>query len=305
MGHSVEHKYEMDGFLKDLGQKVRALRLAAGRSIQELAQLSALSPRYLSEVEAGRGNISVARLARISRALEQPLQRLIPAGKNDVSLRGRVWELLETCPLEDLEELHHWLSARQRKKIPRSIALAGVRGAGKSTIGRLLAHRLGIPFVEFDTMIEKETGISLVELFTIHGESYYRQLQHDVMEKFLSTSPRVVLATGGSLVTDRETWGMVRRQCHTVWLKARPKDHWDRVVAQGDIRPMHNNPSAMDELKALLKSREPLYAQAEWTMDTSRHTPEESVERIAKALDEASAREQKGSPADRRIAPAR
>lgn len=279
----MEHKYESDGFLKELGQKVRALRVAAGRSIQELAQLAGLSPRFLSEVEAGRGNISVARLARIARVLERPLQSLIPANKNDVSLRGRVWELVGGCPVEELEELSNWLSARRQKKIPRSVALVGVRGAGKSTIGRLLARRLGIPFVEFDAMLEKEAGISLVELFTIHGESYYRQLERDVMQKFLATSPRVVLATGGSLVTDRETWATVRRQCHTIWLKARPKDHWDLVVAQGDIRPMRNNPSAMEELKALLRSREPLYAQAEIVMDTSKHTPEESVALIAKA----------------------
>jgi XRE family aerobic/anaerobic benzoate catabolism transcriptional regulator len=148
----------------------------------------------------------------------------------------------------------------------------------------MLARRLGIPFVEFDAMLEKEAGISLVELFAIHGESYYRQLEHDVMQKFLATSPRVVVATGGSLVTARETWAMVRRQCHTVWLRARPKDHWDRVSAQGDIRPMRNNPSAMDELKAMLKSREPLYSQAEVTVDTSKYSPEQSVSLILGAL---------------------
>jgi XRE family aerobic/anaerobic benzoate catabolism transcriptional regulator len=148
----------------------------------------------------------------------------------------------------------------------------------------MLARRLAIPFVEFDAMLETEAGISLVELFAIHGEAYYRQLQRVVMQRFLATSPRVVIATGGSLVTDRETWGMVRRQCHTVWLKARPKDHLDRVAAQGDIRPMRNNPSAMDELKAMLKIREPLYSQAELAIDTSRHTPEQSVALIVKAL---------------------
>jgi len=301
----MAHKYESGGFLEHLGGKVRALRTASGRSIQELAAAASLSPRFLSQVEAGRGNISVARLARIAAALEQPLHSLIPASKNDASLRGRVWELVETSTAEDLEALRLWLASRQQRSLPHSIALVGVRGAGKSTIGKLLARRLGIPFVEFDAMLEREAGISLVEMFAIHGESYYRQLQHDVMQQFLATSPRVVLATGGSLVTDRETWAMVRRQCRTVWLKARAKDHWDRVAAQGDIRPMRNNPSAMDELKAMLKSRVPLYSQAEMTIDTSRHSPEQSVSLIARAFDDKKGRERASHSTRRRPAAAR
>ena len=280
----ADHKYESGSFLADLGHKVRALRLASGRNIQELAARSHLSPRFLSQLEAGRGNISVARLARIASALETSLHSLIPADKKDVSLRGQVWELVESCREEDFEELYAWLSERQQRHVPHSIALVGVRGAGKSTIGKMLARRLAIPFVEFDAMLEREAGVSLVEMFAIHGEAYYHQLERVVMQKFLATSPRAVIATGGSLVTERETWGIVRRQCHTVWLKARPKDHLDRVAAQGDIRPMRNNPSAMDQLKAMLKSREPLYSQAELAIDTSRHTPEQSVALILKAL---------------------
>jgi len=296
----MDHKYESDGFLNELGHKLRTLRLASGESIQELAGQASLSPRFLAQVEAGRGNISVARLARIAMALEQSLHNLIPANKRDISLRGQVWDLVESCPVEDLEELYAWLAARRKTRIPHSIALVGVRGAGKSTIGKMLARRLGIPFVEFDALLEKEAGMSLVELFSIHGESYYRKLEHEVMQKYLATSPQVVLATGGSLVTDRETWATVRRQCHTVWLKARPRDHWDRVAAQGDIRPMRNNPSAMDELKAMLKSREPLYSEAELTIDTSRHSPEESVERIVKALAATIRREKAGARQARR-----
>jgi XRE family transcriptional regulator, aerobic/anaerobic benzoate catabolism transcriptional regulator len=296
----VQHKYESDGFLENLGKKVRTLRLASGRSILELAREADLSPRFLAQLEAGRGNISVARLSRLAEALDESLHSLIPTRKEEVSLRSQVWELVENCPVEDLEELYNWLSRRQKKRIPHSIALVGVRGAGKSTIGKMLARRLGIPFVEVDAMLEKEAGISLVELFSIHGESYYRQLEHAVMQRFLATSPRVVLATGGSLVTDRETWAMVLRQCHTVWLKARPRDHWDRVAAQGDIRPMRNNPSAMDELKAMLKSREPLYSQAELTVDTSKHSPEQSVAMILDGLADSLRREEAGFTAPQR-----
>ena len=287
----MAHKYESDGFLEQLGSKVRALRQASGRSIQELAREAALSPRFLSEVETGRGNISVARLARIAEALEQPLHTLLPPGKPDPSPRGRVWEMMEHSPPEEVEELHRWLLRRKHQRVPHSIALVGLRGAGKSTIGKLLARRLGVPFVEFDAMLEKEAGISLYDMFAIHGESYYRQLQHDVMQKFLATAPRVVRATGGSLVTDRETWALVRRQCHTVWLRARARDHWDRVAAQGDVRPLRN-PGAMDEMKALLRTREALYSQADLTIDTSRHTSEESATLIAKAFGDELQREQ-------------
>src|SRR3990167_926376 len=275
------HKHETAGFLHALGARVRSLRLATGRSLQELARLSELSPRFLSELEAGRGNISVARLARIAAALGQPVQTVIPLPADDVSLRARVWEMVETCDAEDLEQLYAWLAARQRKQFAKSIALVGVRGAGKSTVGKRLAARLGIPFIELDSLIEREAGMSLVEMFTLHGEGYYRRLEREAMEKLLANSPPGVLATGGSLVTHPETWGMVRRQCHTVWLQARAKDHWNRVVAQGDLRPMVNNPAAMEELQALLRAREPLYSQTELVMDTSKHTLEEIVERIA------------------------
>jgi len=282
--NSPNHKHEADGFLHALGKRVRRLRLDARLSLQELAQLAALSPRFLSELEAGRGNISVARLAGIAAALQQPLQAVIPVSPADASLRARLWRLIEACSPEDLDELSAWLSARQRTEFPKSVALVGVRGAGKSTIGQRVAARLRIPFIELDALIEREAGMSLVEMFTLHGEGYYRRLEREAVEKLLAGSSPVVLATGGSVVTHPETWGLVRRQCHTVWLKARARDHWNRVVAQGDLRPMVNNPAARDELRALLRAREPLYSQAELVADTSKLSVEEVVAMIAQRI---------------------
>jgi XRE family aerobic/anaerobic benzoate catabolism transcriptional regulator len=131
-------------------------------------------------------------------------------------------------------------------------------------------------------------------MFTLHGEGYYSQLQHDVMDKFLAHAAPAVIATGGSLVTDRETWAMVRRQCHTVWLKARAQDHWSRVVAQGDLRPIRNNPGAMDELKAMLRLREPLYAQSDLVIETWRQAPEKIVDAIISGLELEKAKRAKG-----------
>jgi XRE family aerobic/anaerobic benzoate catabolism transcriptional regulator len=276
-----KHKHEPEGFLIALGARVRMMRTEARLSLQQLARLAEISPRFLSELEAGRGNISVARLAGIAAALKQPLQSVLPVSPKDVSLRARIWESIEACSGEELEQLSAWLSTRHRKEFPKSIALVGVRGAGKSTVGERVAARMGVPFIELDQLIEREAGMSLVEMFTLHGESYYRRLEREAAEKLLTHSPRVVLATGGSVVTHPETWGLMRRQCHTVWLKARAKDHWNRVLAQGDLRPMVNNPSARDELKALLRAREPLYSQAELVADTSKHSPEEVAEMIA------------------------
>ena len=155
---------EKNGFLKSLGQRIRSLRISKDWSIERLASRSELSPRFVSEIEAGRGNVSVARLALIAHALQEPIQNLIPAAKDDISLRGRIWELLEGCQPKDLEELYAWLAARRTRSVARSIALVGVRGAGKSTLGKLLAARLGVPFVEFDALIEKEAGIALTDI---------------------------------------------------------------------------------------------------------------------------------------------
>jgi XRE family aerobic/anaerobic benzoate catabolism transcriptional regulator len=163
------------------------------------------------------------------------------------------------------------------------VALLGLRGAGKSTIGPKLAERLGLPFVELDRVIEQAAGLSLAELFELHGEAYYRRLERETLGTLLSGGG-VVVATGGSLVSDRETYQMLRERATTVWLRARPEDHFSRVLTQGDRRPMAAHPHAMSELKALLAARERLYAQADHTVDTSALTVDAAVDELARTL---------------------
>jgi len=237
--------------------------------MKEVAERSGVSPRFLSDLEAGRGNISVARLAEVARALSVPLVQLLPPETGSGSTLERVVALVDRCTEADLEELSLWLGSRLEEGRHPLISLVGLRGAGKSTIGSTLAGRLKVSFVELDVLIEEESNLSLAELFSLHGESYYKRLSHDLLLRLLARNEQMVVATGGSIVTDPETWSLLKRRTHSVWLKASPEDHWKRVLGQGDTRPMANRRSAMTELRSILSIRSPLYAEAAQTIDTS------------------------------------
>ncbi len=195
----------------------------------------------MAQLEAGDANISLERLDDLARALEIPLEELVR----------------EPSPSRQVEA-------------PKSIALLGLRGAGKSTIGPKLAAVLSCEFVELDALIESAAGLSLAQIFELHGEAYYRRVEREILARLLSDGKRRVIATGGGVVNDRETFRLLRKNASTVWLRARAEDHWNRVVEQGDHRPMEKKPHAMAELRALLTAREPLYAQAEHTIDPSK-----------------------------------
>jgi len=231
--------------LAALGRRVRALRRERSLSRAALAEEASLSPRFLAEVEAGRGNISIRRLDALARALGVPVARLLDAPP------------------------------------PVRVALLGLRGAGKSTVGRLLARRLGVRFMELDALVEEAAGLPLDELFAVHGEAYYRRVERETLERLLRGDEPFVLAVGGGLVTDGETYSLLRRGCETVWLRARPEEHMARVVAQGDVRPMSRRADALTELRGILSARTPLYAQADHAVDTSRVKPDRAAEEIA------------------------
>lgn len=233
--------------LQAVGVKVSEARTQRGWTLRELAERSGLSVRFLVQLEAGRGNISIKRLADLAGAF----------GVTAADL------LRETTVLP-----------------PRVIALLGLRGAGKTTIGKQLARRLHLRFVELDRRIEKAADMSLAELFSLYGEDHYRRLERETLARVLAENRSIVLATGGGIVASTETYAMLKERATTIWLRAAPEDHWHRVVSQGDRRPMADHPQAMADLRALLARREPLYARADRTVDTSGRTVEDIVDAL-------------------------
>jgi XRE family aerobic/anaerobic benzoate catabolism transcriptional regulator len=175
----------------------------------------------------------------------------------------------------------------QNGELSPVIALLGVRGAGKSTVGRRVAALMGVEFVELDHLIEQASGLSLGEIFSIHGEAYYRSIELEVLKEFLDRNTRAVVATGGSLVTHAESFELLQGRTQTIWLSARAQDHWERVLGQGDDRPMHRNPQAFDQLEALLSSRRSLYALADATVDTSQKEVYTVVNDVLRAVGQA------------------
>lgn len=253
--------------LRALGGVVRARRTARGWPRRRLADEAGVSERFLAELEAGTGNISVLRLDDVARALG--------ARAGDVLVEAERAARAERARRDE---------ADGDAGAPPVVALVGLRGAGKSAIGARLAAARGVPFVELDELVAAEAGLGLGALFELHGERYFRTLERDVLRRLLDRGAPCVLATGGSLVTDPETWGLLRGRARTVWLRATAKEHWDRVVAQGDARPMRGRPRARAELGELLKRREPLYRQADLAVPTSGVGVEEAAARAGQAL---------------------
>jgi XRE family transcriptional regulator, aerobic/anaerobic benzoate catabolism transcriptional regulator len=239
-------------FLAAVGARVRSRREERGLSRRQLSERSQVSERFLAQLEAGDGNISLARFAQVATALG-----LSPA------------ELLAGADLAAPPLL--------------PVALLGVRGAGKSTVGAALAARMSVPFVELDQTIETASGLAMGELFELHGEAHYRELEREALRRVLDGTP-LILATGGSIVSDRDSYAYLRQRARTVWLRARPEDHWDRVIRQGDRRPMAENPHAFAQLSALLAAREPLYAAAHHVIETSGRSLDQVVEAVREVV---------------------
>ena len=270
--------------LAALGARIRMLRLHEGLTVKEFASRASLSQRFINQLEAGVGNVSIAGLARVAAALGRAPHELIPPEADDHSVRAEIWRLLSECNSDDLRDVQQWLESRKGRAKTRFLALIGLRGAGKSTVGPMLAKRLRTEFVEVDKLVENAAGMSLAEIFATHGEAYYRELERESIVRLFAGSSGCVVVPGGSVVTDPETWGLIKRRCFTVWLHATPEEFMKRMRRQGDLRPMQGRPSAMDELKALLARRDPLYAESELKIKTTNQSPAVVISQIVKAL---------------------
>ena len=272
-------------FLAALGRRLRELRAQRGMARKVLARDADVSERYLAQLEVGEGNVSIVLLRRIALALGvQPEDLMV--NRRTAAYR-LVAQLLERFPEDRLEEVLFRLirdlgahnAARKRR-----VALMGLRGAGKSTLGRLLATELHVPFVELDCEIEREAGMALSEVFLLYGQGGYRRMERRCLERVIESHADAVLSVGGGIVSEPDTFNLLLGNCFTVWLKATPEEHMMRVAAQGDMRPMQDNEDAMEDLRRILGAREPLYAKADAQVDTSGQKPEASLAKLRQAV---------------------
>jgi XRE family transcriptional regulator, aerobic/anaerobic benzoate catabolism transcriptional regulator len=275
-----------DVYLHRLGERVRTLRNQRGMTRKALAQHAQVSERYLAQLEAGLGNCSIVLLRRIARAIGLPVTQLVHDGAEPPLDLVLLTQFLERLPPEMLVEARklvteHFSSPSEDR---RRIALIGLRGGGKSTLGALLAERLNVPFIELDREIERRSGANLSEIFDMFGQETFRRAEREALDDVLRRHPHFVIATSGSIVTEPGTLELLLASCFTVWVRAEPEEHMKRVMAQGDMRPMANNARAMEDLVAILKSREPLYAKAEAALATTGKTPEQNLAELLRVI---------------------
>jgi XRE family transcriptional regulator, aerobic/anaerobic benzoate catabolism transcriptional regulator len=273
-----------DEVVAAVGRLVRLSRAKRGMTRRQLAQASGASERYLAQIESGRGNPSVIILSAIADALELPITDLLPRANGHPAVLSRILDVLgraeegELSAIAELIERH--IGAAPAIDRGRRIALIGLRGAGKSTLGRRLADGLGLPFIELDRLVEQDYGAHIPDLIEMAGLATFRRYERACLERVIDQHEAAVIATAGGIVSNAETFAMLLRRTHTVWIKARPDEHMRRVMQQGDFRPMAKNPKAMADLVAILDARAPDYACAEAELDTSGDTVARSFEKL-------------------------
>lgn len=274
-------------FLSILGKRVREAREARGMGRRTLAAEANVSERYLAQLEAGESNVSILLLRRVAMAMGVSSAKFLDARSEDSVEQRLIRRFLEHLPAHRLEEVVFRLmrdfgyeEAARKKRT----ALIGLRGAGKSTLGAMLAKDLRVPFVELNSEIEREAGIGLSDVFMLYGQSGFRRLERRCLERVIKNQDRMVISVGGGVVSEPESYNLLLANCFTVWLKATPEEYMSRVIAQGDLRPMRGNEEAMEDLRQILFAREPLYGKADAIIDTSGQTPEQSLSKLRQAV---------------------
>ena len=274
--------------LAALGRDVRRGRAKRGMTRRQLALSSHTSERYLAQIESGAGNPSVTVLRAIAQALDLPVAELLGEPGPPNGARAALLDVVAQLPDHSLGELTQLIEARfmppDRADRARRIALVGLRGAGKSTLGRMLARQLDYPFIELDRVVEQDYGASIPDMIEISGTATFRRHERAALARVVAKHEAAVITTAGGIVSDRETYALLLRRSHTIWIKARPEEHMGRVMAQGDFRPMAANREAMADLVAILDARGADYARAEAQLDTSGETVEQSFAKLLRMV---------------------
>jgi XRE family aerobic/anaerobic benzoate catabolism transcriptional regulator len=275
-----------DDFVAGIGALVRRGRARRGMTRRQLAAQSGASERYLAQIESGEGNPSIVVLNAIAAALDVPVAELLPGGGGHDPALERIVDLLRHVPAPELPAVAALIEGRTAgapaDERDRRIALIGLRGAGKSTLGRRLAAHLRCPFIELDRVIAQDYGASIPDLFEMGGLATFRRYERACLERVIAAHERAVIATAGGIVSSPETYALLLRHTHTIWLRARPQEHMSRVMAQGDLRPMAKNPAAMADLVAILEARRTDYVRAEAELDTAGDDVEKSLTKLVR-----------------------
>jgi len=274
------------GFLDALGQRVRTMRALRGMSRKVLAKVSGISERYIAQLEGGKGNVSIVLLRRVANAMGAPLDDLLPGGEQQADWPV-IRDLLRKATPGQIAQAKAILSDGASAPLRRAfsgIALIGLRGAGKSTLGRRLAEQIGWSFVELNKEIERQNGLEVAEIINLYGQEGFRRMEQAALVQLLARKEQIVLATGGGIVSEPVTFDLILKSFYTIWLKAEPEEHMARVRGQGDLRPMADDRSAMAELRNILISREPLYTRANAMVDTAGLSVEAAAARLGDAV---------------------
>ena len=273
-------------FLGALGREMRRGRAKRGMTRRQLAHASQTSERYLAQIESGNGNPSVTVLRAIAQALDIPAANLLGEHAAQSGARAALVDALAQLPDHRLAELTQLIETRflppDRADRARRIALVGLRGAGKSTLGRMLARELGYAFMELDRVVEQDYGASIPDIIEMAGTTTFRRHERAALARVITEHEAAVITTAGGIVSDRDSYALLLRRSHTIWIKARPEDHMSRVMAQGDFRPMAQNREGMADLEAILDARGPDYARAQMQLDTSGETVEQSFTKLVR-----------------------
>lgn len=264
-----------------VGERVRQARERKGIPRRVLSEKSGVSPRYLAQLEAGEGNISIALLQRVAIALDCRIEWLMVPDDPWTSDINQVTDLFRSAGPDVRDRVLQLLApeVRENRKANR-VCLIGLRGAGKSTLGARVGDKLGVPFVELNRVIEEHSGMPVDEVLALYGQEGYRSLEAQAVDRVIGTYDTVILAVAGGIVAEPETYHTLLSHFHTIWVRTTPDEHMARVRAQGDERPMAGNPEAMEQLKSILTSRESLYARAEAQLDTSGRSEQDSAKHL-------------------------